>query len=67
MGWYCPGGVRQEGNVLKCLSQRKSPMAAVSNPMETIGDFEDGRFRGKPVTQENHVSSNLIMSIAHDF
>ena len=22
MGWYCPGGVRKEGNVLKCLGKK---------------------------------------------
>ena len=47
MGWNCPGGVRQKGNVLREEEKRekkkqqpnnKWPTFAVSNRMETIGD-----------------------------
>ena len=50
MGWNCSGGVRQKGNVLreKKLAKKqqqnnnKWPRVAVSNQMETIGDFLEG-------------------------
>ena len=61
MGWYCPGGVRKEGDVLKCLGKKnqetrkktRKPESQEGNVLKCLGKQKPGN--QKPKSQEGNV------------